>query len=90
MKMIVCDGCEVCLPISDLTFVRDYGGHECRYCQPCAEIYTGWMQLTTLEEARRQREFDLWQEAARAKVPLARMPMDFGPVKKVESGIRLG
>jgi hypothetical protein len=79
MKTIPCDGCNVLFPLSDLTFFLDYGNHECRYCQPCAEIYKGWQIVTTMEEARRQRELDLWQMAAREKVPLIRMPMDFGP-----------
>ena len=78
MKVFACDGCDVTFPLSDLTFFLDYG-HECRYCQPCAEMYKGWQIVTTMEEARRQRELDLWQMAAREKVPLIRMPMDFGP-----------
>ena len=74
----VCDGCEGEIALSDLKFVVDYG-HESRYCLPCAEIYAGWQLVRDVEEARRQRELDLWQLTMREKVPLKRMPMDFGP-----------
>lgn len=79
---VPCDGCELKFKAQELSFLVDYGGHECRYCPPCAELYESWRQLTTIEEARRQREFDLWQLEMRQKVPLKRMPMDFPPVKR--------
>lgn len=79
---LVCDGCEGVFDLPALTFMVDYGGHECRYCVSCEEVYRSWQYVTTIEEARRQREFDLWQVEMRAHVVLKRMPMDFGPVKR--------
>ena len=81
MTKIPCDGCETLWESGDLAFVLDYG-HECRYCPPCAEVYEGWRTLSTIEEARVQRGFDLWQLDRRRQVPLKRMPMDFPPVKR--------
>lgn len=77
-----CDGCDLPFAVGELTFLVDYGNHECRYCPPCAEMYESWRTLTTIEEARRQREFDLWQLENRPKVPLKRMPIDFPTVKR--------
>lgn len=81
MGDISCDGCDLLFKPGELAYPLDYG-HECRYCPPCAEMYESWRQLTTIEEARRQREFDLWQLEMRTKVPLKRMPLDFPAVKR--------
>lgn len=78
---VQCDGCDLPFEPGELQYPLDYA-HEGRYCPPCAEIYEGWRALTTIEEARRQREFDLWQLEMRQKVPLKRMPLDFPPVKR--------
>ena len=50
MKVYVCDGCDQGFPLSDLWLVTDYGNHECRYCQQCAEMYKGWQALTVIED----------------------------------------
>ena len=81
MRELNCDGCDTVWEPGELAFVMDYG-HECRYCPPCAEVYEAWRQVGIIEEARRQREFDLWQMEARTHIPLKRMPMDFPPVKR--------
>lgn len=77
--MIPCDGCSVDYEVGSLALIADYG-HECRYCRECAREYEQWQITTQAEEAKRQKEFDLWQLEMRRYVPLKTMPLDFPPV----------
>ena len=78
---LTCDGCEREDMVGNMSFVVDYG-HEVRYCRECASEYEQWHITTQAEEARRQKEFDLWQLAMRRQVPLKLMPMDLPPVQR--------
>lgn len=73
--MIRCQGCDIGCTQQALNLVRDYG-HVLYYCDQCADIYADFVNAMQAEEARRQREFDLWQEERRKDVPLILMPMD--------------
>lgn len=89
---MTCDGCVQPLNPVKTHFIRDYG-HEVRYCDDCAETYERFRTAVMAEEARRQRELDLWQLTARTMCPLLTMPMDFPPLKieKTPEGVlRLG
>ena len=85
---ISCDGCEREDTVGNMSFVVDYG-HECRFCPECAREYEQWHITTQAEEARRQKEFDLWQLAMRRHVPLKLMPMDMPPVQRRARGLPL-